>query len=132
MGCDQIITGDFPDNSFDTVGMLKIAKFIESKIEEIQPEVIFTNFHGDLNIDHRITAEATLVAARPKPMSPVNSLYFYEVLSSTGWKFGSKQFEPTFLLTFLIQSHRRKQRYLNITPRWMHLLAHVLMKQLKH
>ena len=98
LGCNQIITGDFPDNSFDTVGMLKIAKFIESKIEEIQPEVIFTNFHGDLNIDHRITAEATLVAARPKPMSPVNSLYFYEVLSSTGWKFGSKQFEPTFFV----------------------------------
>ena len=98
LGCNQIITGDFPDNSFDTVGILNIAKFIQSKVDEIRPEIIFTNFYSDLNIDHRITAEATLVAARPKPKSPVNALYFYEVLSSTGWKFGSKQFKPSFFV----------------------------------
>ena len=39
-----------------------------------------------------------MVAARPKPKSPVNALYYYEVVSSTGWKFGSRQFEPSFFV----------------------------------
>lgn len=96
LGCRETIHGDFPDNAFDSVGILKIAKFIESQIERLKPKVIFTNFHGDLNVDHRITAEATLIAARPKPDSYVNELYFYEVLSSTGWKFGSELFRPNY------------------------------------
>ena len=96
LGCRETIHGDFPDNAFDSVGILKIAKFIEAQIERLRPTVIFTNFHGDLNVDHRITAEATLIASRPKPDSPVNELYFYEVLSSTGWRFGSELFRPNY------------------------------------
>ncbi|CAB4720697.1 unannotated protein [freshwater metagenome] len=95
LGCYHINFGDFPDNSFDSVGVLSIAKFIEAKINEVQPRVVYTNFHSDLNVDHRLTAEASLVAARPKPGSPVDELYFYEVLSSTGWQFGATQFRPT-------------------------------------
>jgi LmbE family N-acetylglucosaminyl deacetylase len=96
LGCHQISFGDFPDNSFDSVGVLTLAKFIEAKINEVQPNIIFTNFHSDLNVDHRLTAEASLVAARPKPGSPVDEFYFYEVLSSTGWQFGATQFRPTY------------------------------------
>ena len=98
LGCSQFIIGNFPDNSFDSVSLLSIAKFIEAKVNELQPNIIFTNFYGDLNVDHRLTSEASLVAARPKPSSPVNELYFYEVLSSTGWQFGAKQFLPTYFI----------------------------------
>ena len=98
LGCSHITMGDFPDNSFDSTGLLGIAKYIESKVDEIQPSIIFTNFHSDLNVDHRLAAEASLVAARPKPNSSVNELYFYEVLSSTGWQFGAKQFLPTYFI----------------------------------
>jgi LmbE family N-acetylglucosaminyl deacetylase len=98
LGCRQISVADFPDNSFDTVGVLAIAKHIEAKIKELQPTIVFTNFHSDLNVDHRITSEASLVASRPKPGSSVNELYFYEVLSSTGWQFGSMQFKPNYYI----------------------------------
>jgi LmbE family N-acetylglucosaminyl deacetylase len=98
LGCRKVDTGDFPDNSFDSVSVLSLAKFIESKISELRPNIIFTNFHSDLNIDHRRTAEASLIAARPKPGSPVNELYFYEVLSSTGWQFGASQFNPSYFV----------------------------------
>ena len=98
LGCERISVGNFPDNSFDSVGVLAIAKHIELRVDEIQPNVVYTNFHSDLNIDHRLTAEASLVAARPKPKSPINELYFYEVLSSTGWQFGAKQFLPTYFV----------------------------------
>ena len=108
LGCRQIITADFPDNSFDSIDLLTIAKFIELKISELQPNIVFTNFHSDLNVDHRLTAEASLVAARPKPGSPVNELYFYEVLSSTGWQFGAKQFRPTYFID-ITESMGRKE-----------------------
>ena len=86
LGCSHVSVGDFPDN------------YIESKVDEVQPSMIFTNFHSDLNVDHRLTAEASIVAARPKPNISVNELYFYEVLSSTGWQFGAKQFLPTYFI----------------------------------
>jgi len=98
LGCRQIVIGDFPDNSFDSIELLTITKFIEQKIADLQPNIIFTNFHSDLNIDHRLTSEASLIAARPKPSSTVNELYFYEVLSSTGWKFGGEQFKPNYFV----------------------------------
>ena len=98
LGCERIYYGNFPDNAFDSVELLVVAKFIENIVNKIKPGLVFTNFHGDLNTDHRITAEATLVAARPKPSSTIDELYFYEVLSSTGWKFGGKSFSPNYFV----------------------------------
>lgn len=98
LGCNSVSFGDFPDNSFDSVGILTIAKFIEKKVSEIHPNVVFTNFYSDLNVDHRISAEASLIAARPKPNNSINELYFYEVLSSTGWQFGAKEFTPNYFV----------------------------------
>jgi LmbE family N-acetylglucosaminyl deacetylase len=98
LGCRQVIFEDFPDNSFDSIPLLTLSKFIESTIFELRPNIVFTNFHSDLNVDHRRTAEASLVAARPKPGSPVNEFYFFEVLSSTGWQFGAHQFKPNYFI----------------------------------
>lgn len=61
------------------------------------PDVVYTHNISDMNHDHRIVAEATLIACRPKPECSVNELYFYEVPSSTDWTFSQVQpaFEPT-------------------------------------
>ena len=45
----------------------------------------------DLNIDHRITFEATLTACRPLNVSSVKKLLCFEIASSTEWAFGSFQ-----------------------------------------
>jgi LmbE family N-acetylglucosaminyl deacetylase len=62
-----------------------------------KPEVVYTHNISDMNHDHRIVAEATLIACRPKPGCSVNELYFYEVPSSTDWTFNQIQpaFQPT-------------------------------------
>lgn len=101
LGCSEIYFGDFPDNQFDTVGILTIAKFIEAHVDRFQPDIVFTNYYQDLNVDHRIASEATLVAVRPKPDTSVTNLYFYEVSSSTGWKFGSQTFKPSYYIDIL-------------------------------
>ena len=65
-------------------------------IEHFEPEVVYTHNISDLNNDHRIVAEACLVACRPKPNSTVKELYFFEIPSSTDWTFNQVQpaFEP--------------------------------------
>lgn len=65
-------------------------------IDFFKPDTVYTHNISDLNNDHRIVAEAALVACRPKPTSTVNELYFFEVPSSTDWTFSQVQpvFEP--------------------------------------
>lgn len=78
---------DFPDNRFDSVPFLDIVKKVEEVKENLKPEVIFTHYEKDLNIDHRITCEAVLTATRPIFGKGVKEIYSFEVLSSTEWNF---------------------------------------------
>lgn len=75
----------FPDNRMDSVPLLDMVQKLETVIEEIKPEVVYTHHYGDLNIDHRITHQATMTACRPVPGSSINEIYAFEVLSATGW-----------------------------------------------
>jgi len=94
IGVDEIVLGDFPDNRFDTVPLLEITQKIEQEIERVRPDTIFTHHWGDLNIDHRITHQAVLTAARPLPGSPVKMILAFEVLSSTEWGGMQRHFVP--------------------------------------
>ena len=81
----SVIFGDFPDNRMDTIPLLEIAQYVEKIIADIKPDIIYTHHAGDLNIDHRITHQAVLTACRPLPDSKIQSIYGFEVLSSTEW-----------------------------------------------
>jgi len=85
LGAKQSFFFGFPDNKFDTIAFLDIVKKIEELIAKIKPEIIYTHHAGDLNIDHRITFQAVLTAARPIFPNPVKKIYSFEVLSSTEW-----------------------------------------------
>jgi LmbE family N-acetylglucosaminyl deacetylase len=75
----------FPDNRMDSIDLLDVVKAVEAVIDEIQPDVIYTHHYGDLNIDHQITHQAVMTAARPLPNSCIKKLLFFEVPSATGW-----------------------------------------------
>jgi len=77
-----------PDNRFDSIPILKIVKQIEEAVQMLEPEIIFTHSLKDLNVDHRITAQATITATRPGTCS-VKEIYEYEIPSSTEWAFGA-------------------------------------------
>ena len=98
LGCSKVTFSDFPDNKLDTVPMLDLCQRIESSVKELQPTTIFTHFPHDLNIDHQRVSDATNVAARPSVSSSIDELIYFEVLSSTNWKFGTQQFEPNLYL----------------------------------
>lgn len=67
---------------------------VEGIVNHYVPDVVYTHNISDLNNDHRIVAEAAMVACRPKPNSTVKELYFFEVPSSTDWTFS--QVQPVF------------------------------------
>lgn len=96
--CDDVHFYDFPDNAMDSVPLIDIIKKIESNLNEFEPSILFTHFPQDLNVDHKITSQATLVAARPKPNMKLRSLHYFEVQSSTEWNFGSSQFAPNLFV----------------------------------
>ncbi|HOW96251.1 MAG TPA: PIG-L family deacetylase [Kiritimatiellia bacterium] len=94
LGARDVFLESLPDNRFDTVPLLDVIKKIEKRIEQLKPEVVYTQHGGDLNIDHVTTFRATLTATRPMPGGCVRAVYAYEVASSTEWAF--QQFEPVF------------------------------------
>ena len=87
------------DNAMDASPLLNVVRAISSELDSFHPDVVYTNSITDLNIDHRRTAEAGLVATRPVPGTPgagVRVVYSFEVPSSTEWAFGQLgTFRPT-------------------------------------
>ncbi len=87
---------DLPDNQFDTVPLLEIVRIVQGTIEGQRPEIVYTHHAGDLNVDHRCTHEAVLVACRPQAGCTVRSIYAFEVPSATEW--GLHLFAPTVFM----------------------------------
>lgn len=67
MGAQRVMHFGLPDNRFDTWALLEVVKLIEGLIAECEPDVVYTQHGGDLNIDHQITFRAVLAAKRPFP-----------------------------------------------------------------
>lgn len=88
LGVKKVYFLDFPDNKMDTIPMLDIVQRIESQIEYSKPDLIFTHHPSDLNIDHKILHNAVITATRPLPGQNVKEIYFFEVMSASGWHFG--------------------------------------------
>lgn len=80
---------DFPDNMMDTIPLLDIVQKLEAYIQEIKPNIVYTHFKDDLNIDHQITYQAVMTACRPSPESSISKIYLFEILSSTEWSISS-------------------------------------------
>jgi len=74
-----------PDNRLDSLPLIEVVQRLEPIIRNLQPSIIYTHHHGDLNVDHRITHQAVLTACRPMPGSHVQAIYAFEVMSSTEW-----------------------------------------------
>lgn len=96
LGIEDINFFNFPDNSFDTVPFLKIVKCVEKEISRVNPDILYTHFYGDLNIDHRLTFEACLTATRPFTTKGLSKILCFETISSTEWQapIAEKIFNP--------------------------------------
>ena len=90
---------DYPDNMMDTVPLLDVIKNIEEIKKKIQPNVLYTHFSNDLNIDHRIAYQAAITASRPSKNETIKKILCFEIVSSTEWSDKNKQiFSPNYFV----------------------------------
>lgn len=111
IGYTKVFFENLPDNRFDNIDLLDIVKTVEKRIEELQPEVIYTHYSGDLNIDHQYTARAVLTATRPIGNYPVKEIYAFETLSSSEWNFdynAQSVFSPNMYVD-ITEYYRKKE-----------------------
>lgn len=79
---------DWPDNRMDNPDFLDIVQSLESATNHLTPNIIYTHWARDLNIDHRITFSAVITAFRPEPGSTVEEINCFEVCSASDWQAG--------------------------------------------
>lgn len=105
---------NFKDNQLDTYPLLEIIKETEKIIKKFKPDIIFTHFDGDLNIDHQIVSRAVKTAIRPVLNKNIEKLYMMEILSSTNLMLNKNDaFYPNTYID-IMQSIKVKEKCLKI------------------
>jgi LmbE family N-acetylglucosaminyl deacetylase len=97
LGVKETFFLDFPAPRLDTIPSYKLSMVIEKLIRQFSISDVYVPHRGDIHKDHRITYEATLVAARPINGNPVKRIFAYETLSETEWAapYADEAFIPT-------------------------------------
>ena len=92
LGISEIKFLNFKDMKLDSVPQLEINQEIEKIIKKIQPKIVFTSQKHDLNRDHDVTFNSTLVATRPSS-SGVKKVFSYELPGYTKKPFSPNHYE---------------------------------------
>ena len=90
LGISQTLFLDYPDMRLN-LSHLDINKKLEEIIEKYKPEIVYTAPKNDLNLDHQMVFNSTLVACRPK--SGVKQILCYEIQGNTKVPFVPNVFE---------------------------------------
>lgn len=90
LGVKRKYEGTFPNIEMNTVPHLKLVQFIESAINESEPDVVITHHPADTNNDHMQTSmacqEAIRLFQRRPEVKRVKEFWYMEVPSCTEWK----------------------------------------------
>jgi LmbE family N-acetylglucosaminyl deacetylase len=82
----------FADQRLDTLTLTDIITPLEDAVREVQPDIVYCQYGGDINRDHQILFQAILVATRPTAKS-IQAVYAFDTASSTEWAF-PRSFTP--------------------------------------
>jgi LmbE family N-acetylglucosaminyl deacetylase len=108
LGVQSMAFYNLPCGRLDQTPIIDINKIIEKEIREFQPDTVFTHSGNDANNDHVVIHRSTIMATRPLPSSSVKSLYAYEILSSSEWRF-TETFLPSYFEVLDDEHIRLKQ-----------------------
>jgi len=93
LGIKKTFFLNFPTVKLDTIPQKELNHAIDDVIGQIKPETLYIPHPGDLNKDHRLVAEAALVACRPGKQN-IRRILSYETLSETEWGQEIEPFTP--------------------------------------
>jgi LmbE family N-acetylglucosaminyl deacetylase len=95
LGIIDVEFNNLPCGRFDQVPIISINKIIENAINTFLPDTVLTHSPYDVNNDHKIVFNATIMATRPAAQNIVNKVMSYEVLSSSEWAY-VQSFTPNY------------------------------------
>jgi len=93
LGINKTFFLNFPTVKLDTIPQKELNDSISNIVNEVKPHIVYIPHRGDLNKDHRLIFEASLVALRPINHK-VKKILSYEVLSETEWGHMIEPFIP--------------------------------------
>lgn len=85
LGVKETFFLDFPAAMLEEVPRHKLNDALVKTVQNIKPYVVYLPHRGDMQLDHKMTVDAAMVALRPKYDHVVRKIYAYETLSETGW-----------------------------------------------
>jgi len=91
LGTTKRFNLDFPTVRLNTIPHGEFNKAIDDVIKTVNPDIVYTHFEHDMNMDHRIVFNACMVACRPPRHI---KLVCFETLSETEWN--NKGFIPNY------------------------------------
>ena len=102
LGTKELIIETLPNQKLETLPLIKIVQIIEKYIQKFNPSRVFTHSLKDLNLDHKIVAQATITATRSLPSSNIEEVLSYYIPSSSEWQF-TQNFSPNYFFSIDIE-----------------------------
>lgn len=93
LGMREVFLLGFPTVRLNTVPYAELTSALQRVVDQVRPEVVYTTPGGDVNLDHRIVYEATLVATRPLPGTSVRRVLCYEIGPTA--RYGMQELKPS-------------------------------------
>ena len=85
LGVSETIFLDFAAVTLKDLPVYTLNGAVLKAVKSVSPDIVYMPHLGDMHIDHRLVAEASLVAIRPLAGNTVKKAYAYETLSETEW-----------------------------------------------
>lgn len=96
LGIKETFFLDLPTVKLDTIPQKKINDLIAESIDKVKPDILYLPFEGDINKDHKLVFNASMLAVRTRLGSLIKKVLCYEVLSETEW--GDSLFIPNLYI----------------------------------
>ena len=84
LGINDVIKLGYRTVKLDTIPQKEISERLADVVKQVNPDIAYIPYKGDLHRDHRIIFESALVALRPVNWN-VQRILSYETLSETEW-----------------------------------------------
>lgn len=106
LGYKESVFFELNDERLD-VSIQDIIILLEKYVDKVRPDIVYIPFMGDNNQDHRVVFDAARVVLRPLAAPFINSIYMYEIPSST------EQSPPLPENSFLPNCHVNITKYID-------------------
>lgn len=116
LGVKQTFFLDFPAAMMEECPRFELNDALLKVVQDVQAEEVYLPHRGDMQLDHKMTVDAAMVALRPRYFFRPSRIYAYETLSETGWDIPNtvNEFIPTVyndITEFLSQKLEAMSQY---------------------